>query len=83
MLTGHPPAVNELIDTLRHGHYDVKLSREQWVRLCTWVDANGPYYGSHFGRRHLKYKNLPDFRPVPTLESALGILPQKPPVFAK
>ncbi len=42
------------------------------VRLITWADANGPFYGSYFGRRNLKYQGLPDFRPTPTLESAGG-----------
>lgn len=63
-----------LIQILRRGHYDVRLSPAEWARLVTWVDANGPYYGSYFGRRNLKYKGLPDFRPVPTLESAGGTL---------
>jgi hypothetical protein len=58
---------SRLIQVLRQGHYEAVLSREEWVRLVTWVDANGPYYGSYFGRRNLKYQGLPDFRPVPTL----------------
>jgi hypothetical protein len=63
---------SKLISALRVKHYDVKLSREEMVRLVTWVDANAPYYGSYFGRRNLAHRNGPDFRPVPTLESALG-----------
>jgi hypothetical protein len=61
-----------LIQILRQGHYDVRLSEKDWARLVTWVDANGPYYGSYFGRRNLTYKDLPDFRPVPTIDSARG-----------
>lgn len=59
---------SRLIRVLREGHYEVKLAREEWVRLVTWVDANGPYYGSYFGRRNLIYRGHPDFRPAPTLE---------------
>jgi hypothetical protein len=66
---------SRLIQLIRAGHYDVALPRDQWVRLVTWVDANGPYYGSYFGRRHLKYQALPDFRPLPTLDSAGEFLP--------
>ena len=62
-----------LVQLLRRGHYDVRLSAAEWARLVTWVDANGPYYGSYFGRRNLKYRDLPDFRPVPTLDSARGV----------
>lgn len=69
---------SKLIAALRTKHYDVKLSREEFIRLATWVDANAPYYGSYFGRRNLAYRNQPDFRPVPTLESALGLRPALP-----
>jgi hypothetical protein len=64
-----------LVQILRQGHYDIRLSEEEWTRLVTWVDANGPYYGSYFGRRNLTYKDLPDFRPIPTIESARGTPP--------
>jgi hypothetical protein len=81
---GYAPAVppytygshkSKLIALVRAGHYDVKLPREDFVRLATWVDANAPYYGSYFGRRNLAHRERPDFRPVPTLESALGVSP--------
>ena len=49
------------------------------ARLQQWQasqeDANAPNYGSYFGRRNIAYRDRPDFRPVPTLESALGIPP--------
>jgi hypothetical protein len=66
---------SKLISVLRAGHYDVKLTRAEFIRLATWVDANAPYYGSYFGRRNILSRDGPDFRPVPTLESALGIPP--------
>jgi len=68
---------SRLVGLLRKGHYDVNLSTEDMVRIITWADANGPYYASYFGRRNLKYKELPDFRPTPTLESACGVFPRK------
>lgn len=36
------------------------------------MDSNAQYYGSYYGRRALRYEGLPDFRPAPTLASALG-----------
>ena len=57
-----------LIKLLREGHEDAKLSREEFIRLVTWIDANSPYYGSYFGRRNLKYKDHPDFRTLPTVD---------------
>ncbi|NLX96072.1 MAG: LamG domain-containing protein [Rhodopirellula sp.] len=69
---------SKLIDVLRAGHYDVQLSREEWIKLVTWIDCGAPYYGSYFGRRNLVYRGQPDFRPVPTIESACGIPPAFP-----
>ena len=69
-------AASPLITLIRKGHYDVQLSQEELVRLITWSDANAPYYGSYFGRRNLTYRDHPDFRPTPTLQSASGIPPK-------
>jgi hypothetical protein len=49
-----------------------KLPLEALVRLTTWVDSNGQYYGSYYGRRNLKYQGLPDFRPVLTFAEAVS-----------
>ena len=58
---------SKLFGLLRQGHYDVKLSEAESVRLITWADLNLPYYGSYYGKRNLKYRAEPDFRPSPTL----------------
>ena len=57
--------VSKLVQLIREGHADVNLSRSEFIRLVTWIDANSPYYGSYFGRRNVKYRNHPDFRPTP------------------
>jgi hypothetical protein len=31
----------------------------------TWIDANAPYYGVYEGKKNLKWKEMPDFRPLP------------------
>jgi len=56
---------SRLVSLVRQGHERVSLSREEFIRLVTWIDSNAQYYGSYFGRRNLKYKGLPDFRPDP------------------
>jgi len=56
---------SQLIAKLRAGHSNVGLSTAEFIRLATWVDANAPYYGSYYGRRHLRYRGHPDFRPAP------------------
>jgi hypothetical protein len=67
-----------LAKLLREGHYEVQLPQEDWVKLATWLDCGAPYYGSYYGRRHLRYQGQADFRPVPTLASACGIPPEFP-----
>jgi hypothetical protein len=63
---------------LAETHKDIKLTREELLRVTNWVDTNGQYYGTYWGRRNLQYKDLPDFRPVPTFEMARSMTP---PVF--
>ena len=53
-----PPAVlppyswgshcSRLIDLLKSGHQDVRLSKEDIERIITWIDLNGPYYGAYY-----------------------------------
>jgi hypothetical protein len=74
----HGSHCSKLIETLESDHYDVKLSQEEWIKLVTWIDCGAPYYGSYYGRRNLIYQGQPDFRPVPTIESACGIPPAFP-----
>ena len=42
-----------------------KLSREEFIKIITWIDANAPYYGTHGGKKPIDFKDQPDFRPVP------------------
>jgi len=61
-----------LVDTLRSGHYDVKLSEAEMVRLTTWIDSNAQYYGSYWGRKTLMHKDHANFRPKVTFEQAIS-----------
>jgi hypothetical protein len=69
---------SKLIAHLRKGHNDIELTDAEMVRLTTWVDSNGQFYGSYYGRRNTKYKDHPNFRPVPTFEEAIAALPPLP-----
>jgi len=51
-------------------HEKVKLSQAEMIRLTTWVDSNGQYYGTYYGRKNLQYKDHKNFRPVPTFATA-------------
>ena len=37
---------SELVQMLRKGHHGVVLDAESWDRLVTWIDLNGPCYGT-------------------------------------
>lgn len=76
---GHGSHRSRLVELLRKGHYEKQLSQDEWIKLVTWIDCGAPYYGSYYGRRNLRYQGQPDFRPVPTVQSACGI----PPEFAE
>jgi len=55
---------------LAEKHKHLRLAPEELLRITNWVDTNAQYYGSWWGRRRLRYKDHPNFRPVPTLEAA-------------
>jgi len=44
---------SRLVEVLKKAPHTerAKLSREDWLRLVTWIDANGPYYDRFIGRR--------------------------------
>ena len=69
------PKMAEIAAKLAKKHKKIKLSKAEMVRLTTWVDCNGQYYGTYYGRKNLKYKDHPNFRPESTVEQAQGLLP--------
>ena len=54
---------SKLPERIRKAPCKANLSREQFIRIVTWIDANVPHYGTCRGRSNLKYKDSPDFRP--------------------
>ncbi|MHC4187101.1 MAG: HzsA-related protein, partial [Planctomycetota bacterium] len=63
---------SRFITTILSGHEGVKLSREEMIKLTTWVDSNAQYYGTYYGRKNIVYKDHPDFRPLPTFAEAVS-----------
>lgn len=57
---------SRLVDLLREGHFDVKLSTDELAHVVTWIDVNAPYYGSYhsvygenlFGRTPLSFEQM-------------------------
>jgi len=56
-------------------HKDIRLTREELLKISNWVDTNAQYYGSYYGRRNLADKDHPNFRPAPAWRSAIGVPP--------
>jgi len=64
------PRKAERVAKLTEVHKDINLAPEELLKVTNWVDTNGQYYGSYWGRRSLQYKGMPDFRPLQTFEMA-------------
>ena len=45
----------------------VEPTFEERIRLTTWIESNGQYYGTYFGKKNIRYKDDQDFRIVPEL----------------
>ena len=57
---------SKLVERIQKAPCKSDLSREEFIKIVTWIDANAPFYGTHEGRKHIKWKNEPDFRPHPS-----------------
>ena len=79
--TGHdnssPKARGSYVSKIRkHIETDVcagPLPLEDRRRIYTWIDANVPFYGTYAGRKELKYRDEPDFRPSPRGNRGSGL----------
>ena len=56
---------SKMVERMRKDPCRGKLTREEFIRIVTWIDANAPYYGTHKGKKSLRYKDQPNFRPPP------------------
>ena len=66
---------SKLVDAIRKDHYGVKLDKESFDRIVTWIDVNAPYYPTYASA----YPNNPygrsplDDRQLTRLNQLLGI----------
>jgi hypothetical protein len=74
------PKQAELAETLAARHKKIRLSREELIKITNWVDTNAQFYGMYWGRKNIKYKDHPNFRPRPTFERAasyVSLIPEE------
>jgi hypothetical protein len=57
--------LSKLVGRIRKNPCKAKLTREEFIRIVTWIDANSPYYGTYRGKKSIHDKDHPDFRPLP------------------
>jgi hypothetical protein len=56
---------SRMVERIRQKPCKANLSREEFIKIVTWIDANAPFYGTHDGKKNIKWKDEPDFRPMP------------------
>ena len=56
---------SKLVERIRRAPCQANLTREEFIRIVTWIDANAPYYGTHRGKKNVKWKGDSEFRPLP------------------
>ena len=59
---------SKLVERIRGKPCKAKLTRAEFIRIVTWIDANAPYYGTHRGKKNIKWKDQADFRPLPSAD---------------
>jgi hypothetical protein len=72
------PTQAALAAKLAKEHEKLALKPEDLLKITNWVDTNVQYYGSWWGRRHIKYKDHPNFRPLSTFAQASNSKPPLP-----
>ena len=63
---------------LAEKHKAIELKPEELLRITNFVDTNSQYYGAYWGRRHLRYKDHPNFRPTHSFAAAISTKPPLP-----
>ena len=54
-----------MVERIREKPCKAGLTQEEFIKIVTWIDANAPFYGTHDGKKNIKWKDDPDFRPMP------------------
>jgi len=60
----HGSHLSELTARIRKNPCKANLTRAEFIRIVTWIDANVPYHG-FYGKIVVQGKDHPDLRPLP------------------
>ena len=56
---------SKLVEQIRKAPCKANLTREEFIKIVTWIDANVPYYGTYDGKMDPGDKDHPEFRALP------------------
>jgi hypothetical protein len=56
---------SKMVERIREKPCKAGITQEEFIKIVTWIDANAPFYGTHAGKKNIKWKDDPDFRPMP------------------
>jgi len=62
----HGSHLSKFVGQIRKAPCKANLSREEFIKIVTWIDANVPYYGTYDGKMDPGDKDHPDFRTLPS-----------------
>jgi len=65
------PALRAYVEKLAKSHKDVRISDTEFLQITNWLDINGQFHRSYWGRLNAKYQQHPNYRPNVTFEEAL------------
>ena len=57
--------LSKLCAQIRKDPCKAKITRAEFIRIATWIDANVPYYGTYRGKRNPQDVDDPQFRLAP------------------
>ena len=77
------PEVRKRSEALAKKHSGIDVAPEELLRVTNWVDTNGQYYGTYYGKRNLRYKDEPDFRTEYGYDEAIAPQPPYPAVLSE
>jgi len=66
------PSREAIARKLAEKHKKLKLTLPEKLKVTNWMDTNGQYHGMYWGRKTLRYKGHPNFRPKPTFARAIS-----------
>jgi hypothetical protein len=73
------PDAQKRAENMAKAHKNMKLTKEEILKITNWIDTNCQYYGTYYGRRDVQFKEHPDYRKE--YDAATAISPDPPTTY--